>query len=1200
TSHLWTPVPDFRGTFYGRGFKIKHLTINDGGADYQGLFGNLDSGADVHDLGLTDVNIIAGHYVGALAGLVGTATITNCYSTGYINGNSNMGGLVGGADNAALTISYSWSSCSVTARTASDNDHAGGFFGPLWNGTVTITNCYSTGDVLGYGNSGAFAALSYHGALTISNCYSTGNVTTHNTYWNNVGGIVGLAGPSATVTVSNSYHSGLVSGADDVGKTGGIIGGLDGGSSVSVTNSYYNSANASGQGGGTATSTSDMKTASFVTTLNASQSPAPWRADTLNSNSGYPVLNGMPGLMSFISQTQMPLGTWIVSNPVTVDFITDSRPISITGGEFSISTDSGSTWGSWTSPTGTISAGNVVMVRQTSSSNYSTMTTATLDIGGFTSDFDVTTAASGDPNANGLVSWWKAENNGYDAVSGNHGTAMNGATYAAGKTGQAFSFDGVDDYINVPHNDNLGNSATNQTFSFWLYFNSIPSDYRNIVEKGVGGSYAVAYNIRTHSSTGLELQYCNTHRCYIMNETYSSLGISEGNWYHIAYVIDDTNQMAYMYFNGIPKDNTSGYFNPSTPGDTAPLKFGGHTWDGYFPGLLDEIKFFNRALSASEVSKLAGVYVDAFSFTPQTAVSVSTLTESNAITVSGSGSSFPISISGGKYAISTDSGSTWGAWTNTSGTVSLGNMVKVRLKSSASGGTKSDATLTIGGVSAAFNVTTAGSAFFLNNDFESDPSGTVPPGITGWSFDFYTANDGDTIHGTGPNVVHQLNITTDRSYSGTKSVYSFIRNVGGGGGGDYNTRHATHDLRSTSFSTSSDTLYLWRSDVSYTTSSRYYWRLDVILSDGTNLSDISLACQDWGNSEGCAGNTYDNHDMTDIGADGQTWYRHPIVIPANLDRSKLAITIRHQQDSWDGTSAESTVYYDLVTDYGRDVIPDTFTFTPQTGVNRSTIVESNSITVSGITNPASISITGCTGTSCEYQIGSSTWTSSPGTVNNGDQVKVHQTSSSSYSTVTTLTLDIGGVTGDFNVTTKPIPVYQLSVTKAGSGAVTAVPDGGSDVLSWTGNTGTANFNEGTEVTLTATPNTGYTFYGWSGNLTGNVTPTTITMNAGMTITATFDDYTGTSCSNPPFKIGGTPYNYPTIKDAYNVLGNTETLQIRSLSFSEGQLNLDQGKSVTMSGGYDCDFITNTGSSTTVQGSVTISNGSVTVENLTVK
>jgi hypothetical protein len=202
--------------------------------------------------------------------------------------------------------------------------------------------------------------------------------------------------------------------------------------------------------------------------------------------------------------------------------------------------------------------------------------------------------------------------------------------------------------------------------------------------------------------------------------------------------------------------------------------------------------------------------------------------------------------------------------------------------------------------------------WLANNNFEWDTNGTAPPNITAWRLDFYTMSDAG-VRGTGPNVVHQLNISTARSYSGGKSVCSYIRNIGGNGGWDSNTRHATHDLINTGhLSAASDSVYLWRSDVAYTTSSRYYWRLDVELSDGASTNSSGLVGIAWGNSEGVPGNAMNTSDLQATGSDGQTWYRHRIPIPTYMNHSNLTIKVRHQQDSWDGTSAESRLYVDLI------------------------------------------------------------------------------------------------------------------------------------------------------------------------------------------------------------------------------------------------------------------------------------------------
>jgi uncharacterized repeat protein (TIGR02543 family) len=89
----------------------------------------------------------------------------------------------------------------------------------------------------------------------------------------------------------------------------------------------------------------------------------------------------------------------------------------------------------------------------------------------------------------------------------------------------------------------------------------------------------------------------------------------------------------------------------------------------------------------------------------------------------------------------------------------------------------------------------------------------------------------------------------------------------------------------------------------------------------------------------------------------------------------------------------------------------------------------------------------------------------------------------------TITMD-----ADKNVTVTftalPPPQYTLSVNVVGLGDVTSNPS-------------SAVHNAGTVVTLTATPAAGYLFAGWSGDLTGSTNPTTITMTADKSVTATF-------------------------------------------------------------------------------------------------
>src|SRR5258708_4008949 len=75
-----------------------------------------------------------------------------------------------------------------------------------------------------------------------------------------------------------------------------------------------------------------------------------------------------------------------------------------------------------------------------------------------------------EPPPAGLVAWWRAENNAADTAGTNHGILLNGATFAAGQVGNAFSFDGQDDRALIP--GFLANLPTNEiTVEFWQKVN---------------------------------------------------------------------------------------------------------------------------------------------------------------------------------------------------------------------------------------------------------------------------------------------------------------------------------------------------------------------------------------------------------------------------------------------------------------------------------------------------------------------------------------------------------------------------------------------------------------------------------------------------------------------------------------------------------------------------------------------------------
>lgn len=132
----WHPIGDvnypFQGIFDGQGYTVKYIFI-DTSADDQGLFGHINKGATVKNLGIC----------------------------GIVRAGTNAGGIVG--DFNFSTIANCWSACEVAAT----DGNAGGLVGGANNGT--IVNCTSYGGIASPGAYGAIAGYAF--GTTIKYCY---------------------------------------------------------------------------------------------------------------------------------------------------------------------------------------------------------------------------------------------------------------------------------------------------------------------------------------------------------------------------------------------------------------------------------------------------------------------------------------------------------------------------------------------------------------------------------------------------------------------------------------------------------------------------------------------------------------------------------------------------------------------------------------------------------------------------------------------------------------------------------------------------------------------------------------------------------------------------------------------------------------------------------------------------------------------
>ncbi len=217
------------------------------------------------------------------------------------------------------------------------------------------------------------------------------------------------------------------------------------------------------------------------------------------------------------------------------------------------------------------------------------------------------TAKAADP---GLVGWWKFEEESgtlYDQ-SDNHndGTSFQGVLYQqTGHVGYALGFDGVDDYITV---GTTGRPADTFSFGAWLK-TSATHQIDPESAAGVGGvsgqRYAFDPQHGGDSDGGAGLSVGTNgilvfeHGSNYMPATAVHEADIGDDWNHIMIVYD--NKQPTIYLNG--QAVRTGFASPRAVVN-APIRFGGMAY-GFFEGLMDEVRIYNRALSAAEIKKLA-------------------------------------------------------------------------------------------------------------------------------------------------------------------------------------------------------------------------------------------------------------------------------------------------------------------------------------------------------------------------------------------------------------------------------------------------------------------------------------------------------------------------------------------------------------------------------------------------------------------
>jgi len=211
----------------------------------------------------------------------------------------------------------------------------------------------------------------------------------------------------------------------------------------------------------------------------------------------------------------------------------------------------------------------------------------------------------------GLVGYWPFSGNANDASgSGNNGV-VNGATLTTDKSGNlnsAFSFDGINDYIQTA---NPGPTGTGMSVSFWM---KSPQRIQNtnILEYG-GNQWGSYFNVAFNDWAGSSSCYGITFEVGgALISRGNSIGLDSNIWHHCVLILP-TNAASLnavtFYIDGNLLSGVCSYANYGAPAPSISslnqIRIGrGWQRDGYYKGLLDDIGIWNRALTQSEITAL--------------------------------------------------------------------------------------------------------------------------------------------------------------------------------------------------------------------------------------------------------------------------------------------------------------------------------------------------------------------------------------------------------------------------------------------------------------------------------------------------------------------------------------------------------------------------------------------------------------------
>lgn len=214
-------------------------------------------------------------------------------------------------------------------------------------------------------------------------------------------------------------------------------------------------------------------------------------------------------------------------------------------------------------------------------------------------------AVEGDCGANGVVGWYKMNNNGVDDGPSGANATLTTVSSVSGQNGQAngaYSFNGTDSQLYIP--TTYGLTSINATLSVWVYVTSSGGNgafVRLGTSSGAGsGSYGYGIGMGTGNFevAGTNIGILFESRRWV----FSTTAIPLSTW-SLATMTIDSGGTPTLYLNGARVGKYPG--TPATSPNYEGTAIGGYHANRFFSGRLDDARFYNRALTDAEI---AGMY----------------------------------------------------------------------------------------------------------------------------------------------------------------------------------------------------------------------------------------------------------------------------------------------------------------------------------------------------------------------------------------------------------------------------------------------------------------------------------------------------------------------------------------------------------------------------------------------------------------